>query len=67
MSIEKRKLSEVTLAETAADNANVLIEEDGAIERVPKTAVGGSGKCVLREVTPEENQYCNGQFLEIKG
>lgn len=34
MAIEKRKLSEVTLAETTADNANVLIEEDGAIKKV---------------------------------
>lgn len=43
MAIEKRKLSEVSLVETSADNVNILIEENGVIKRVSlesiKTAI----------------------------
>lgn len=40
---EFKKLSEVELLETSSETANVLIEEDGEIKRVPKSAVGGAG------------------------
>lgn len=43
MAIEKRKLSEVALTETSADNVNILIEENGVIKRISlesiKTAI----------------------------
>ncbi len=42
MAVTFTKLSEVTLADKAADVANVLIEENGEIKRVAKTEVGGS-------------------------
>ena len=38
--MEFEKLSEVTLAENAADTANVMIEENGEIKRVPKNTIG---------------------------
>ena len=47
MALEFKKLSEVTLAEKAVDTANVLIEENGEIKRVPKTEVGGSGSAAI--------------------
>ena len=40
--MEFKKLSEVQLVEGAVDTANVLIEENGEIKRVPKTQVGGT-------------------------
>ena len=43
MTVEFKKLAGVDTVETATDAANVLIEEDGVITRVPKTEVGGSG------------------------
>ena len=43
MATEFKKLSEVTTLEEAAETAHVLIEENGEIYRVPKTAVGGAG------------------------
>lgn len=43
MATEFKKLSEVTTLEEAAETAYVLIEENGEIYRVPKTAVGGAG------------------------
>ena len=42
MATEFKKLSEVTVIEESTDNAHVLIEENGEIYRVPKTAVGGA-------------------------
>ena len=43
MATEFKKLSEVTALEEAAETACVLIEENGEIYRVPKTALGGAG------------------------
>ena len=43
MAVEFKKLAGVDTVETATDAANVLIEEDGVIKRVPKTEVGASG------------------------
>lgn len=43
MATEFKKLSEVAVLEEAAETAHVLIEENGEIYRVPKTAVGGAG------------------------
>lgn len=43
MATEFKKLSEVTALEEVAETAYVLIEENGEIYRVPKTAVGGAG------------------------
>lgn len=41
--MEFKRLADVDVVETATDTANVLIEEDGSIKRVPKTEVGGAG------------------------
>lgn len=43
MTVEFKKLAGVDTVGTATDAANVLIEENGVIKRVPKTEVGGSG------------------------
>ena len=43
MATEFKKLSEVTTLEEAAETAHVLVEDNGEIYRVPKTAVGGAG------------------------
>lgn len=43
MATEFKKLSEVAVLEEAAETAYVLVEENGEIYRVPKTAVGGAG------------------------
>lgn len=40
MAYEFRKLGEVDAVETATDEANVLIEEEGSVKRVPKSEVG---------------------------
>ncbi len=42
MVYEFERLSEVELIETASDEANVLVEENGEIKRVAKTEVGGA-------------------------
>ena len=48
MAYDFKKLSDVAVVETPADNANVLIEEDGVIKKVAKGEVGG--------VKPDWNQ-----------
>ena len=47
MATEFKKLSEVTALEEAAETAHVLIEENGEIYRVTKTAVGGGVKTAI--------------------
>lgn len=47
MSYEFKKINEVDILETVSDEAHVLVEEAGAIKRVPKTEVGGGGKADL--------------------
>lgn len=42
------KLADVESVEEPADGTNVLIEENGVIKKAPKTAVGGSGKLVVK-------------------
>ena len=54
MAIEFKKLSEVATLEEVAETAYVLIEENGEIYRVPKTAVGSSQGMVV-ELTAVEN------------
>lgn len=41
--MEFKRLADVEVLESATDEANVLIEENGEIKRVPKTEVGGTG------------------------
>ena len=47
MATEFKKLSEVTVLEEAAETAHVLVEENGEIYRVSKTAVGGAQGMVI--------------------
>lgn len=49
MATEFKKLNEVTVLEEAAETAYVLIEENGEIYRVPKTAVGGIKTAIIRD------------------
>lgn len=60
MALEFKKLSEVTLTEKAVDTANVLIEENGEIKRVPKTEVGGSGSAAIIIKDTEYNNAMSG-------
>lgn len=41
--MEFTKLSEVTVAESISESANVLVEDGGEVKRVAKTMVGGGG------------------------
>ena len=47
MATEFKKLSEVDILEEAAETAYVLVEENGEIYRVPKTAIGGAQGMVV--------------------
>lgn len=47
MATEFKKLSEVAVLEEAVETAHVLIEKNGEIYRVPKTAVGGGIKTAI--------------------
>lgn len=47
MAYEFKKLSEVAAVETPADTANVLIEEDGAVKKVPVTSVSSGIKTAI--------------------
>lgn len=60
MATEFKKLSEVTLLDTAAENTTVLVEDGGEIKRVPKKEVGGAGGYVIKL----ENSFINdaGEF-----
>lgn len=42
MAYEFKKLSDVEVVAEPTESANVLIEEDGVIKKVPKSTVGGS-------------------------
>ena len=57
MATEFKKLSEVTTLEEAAETAYVLIEENGEIYRVPKTAVGGTGG--IKTAIIRDSEYLN--------
>ena len=58
MATEFKKLSEVTALEEAAETAYVLIEENGEIYRVPKTAVGGAGGGIKTAII-RDSRYLN--------
>ena len=58
MATEFKKLSEVTALEEAAETAHVLIEENGEIYRVPKTAVGGAGGGIKTAII-RDSRYLN--------
>ena len=57
MATEFKKLSEVTTLEEAAETAHVLIEENGEIYRVPKTAVGGGNVGGIKTAIIRDSRY----------
>lgn len=59
MATEFKKLSEVTTLEEASETAHVLIEENGEIYRVPKTAVGGSNVGGIKTAIIRDSRYSN--------
>lgn len=59
MATEFKKLSEVTALEEAAETAHVLIEENGEIYRVPKTAVGGGNVGGIKTAIIRDSGYLN--------
>ena len=59
MATEFKKLSEVTALEEAAETAHVLIEENGEIYRVPKTAVGGGNVGGIKTAIIRDSKYLN--------
>lgn len=59
MATEFKKLSEVTTLEEAAETAHVLIEENGEIYRVLKTAVGGSNVGGIKTAIIRDSGYLN--------
>ena len=59
MATEFKKLSEVTTLEEAAETAHVLIEENGEIYRVPKTAVGGGNVGGIKTAIIRDSRYLN--------
>ena len=59
MATEFKKLSEVTTLEEAAETAHVLIEENGEIYRVPKTAVGGGNVGGIKTAIIRDSKYLN--------
>lgn len=59
MATEFKKLSEVTTLEEAAETAHVLIEENGEIYRVPKTAVGGGNVGGIKTAIIRDSGYSN--------
>lgn len=58
MATEFKKLSGVDVLEEAAETAHVLIEENGEIYRVPKTAVGGAGGGIKTAII-RDSEYLN--------
>jgi hypothetical protein len=58
---EFKKLSEVEIVESPADNANVLIEEEGVIKKVAKSAVGG-GMPKVYEINSMGMYACNADM-----
>ena len=58
MATDFKKLSEVDVLEEAAETAHVLIEENGEIYRVPKTAVGGAGGGIKTAII-RDSEYLN--------
>lgn len=59
MATEFKKLSEVAVLEEAAETAHVLIEENGEIYRVPKTAVGGGNVGGIKTAIIRDSRYLN--------
>lgn len=57
MARDFQKLSEVTRIEEVTENASVLVEENGEIYRVPKTAVGGDG--LIKTAIIRDSGYLN--------
>ena len=59
MATEFKKLSEVAMLEEASETAHVLIEENGEIYRVPKTAVGGGNVGGIKTAIIRDSRYLN--------
>lgn len=59
MATEFKKLSEVAVLEEASETAHVLIEENGEIYRVPKTAVGGGNVGGIKTAIIRDSKYLN--------
>ena len=59
MATEFKKLSEVAMLEEASETAHVLIEENGEIYRVPKTAVVGSNVGGIKAAIIRDSRYLN--------
>lgn len=59
MATEFKKLSEVAVLEEASETAHVLIEENGEIYRVPKTAVGGGNVGGIKTAIIRDSRYLN--------
>lgn len=57
MARDFQRLSEVTRIEEVTENASVLVEENGEIYRVPKTAVGGDG--TIKTAIIRDSGYLN--------
>lgn len=57
MARDFQRLSEVTRIEEVTENASVLVEENGEIYRVPKTAVGGDG--LIKTAIIRDSGYLN--------
>lgn len=65
--MEFRRLSDVSLIEEASDIANVLVEENGEIKRVPKTQVGGTGFPTAIIKDANYDSYLGGGQPETSG
>lgn len=57
MARDFQRLSEVTRIEEVTENASVLVEENGEIYRVPKTAVGAAGGGYMMITLTQDNSY----------
>lgn len=47
MAYEFKRLSDVDFVENATDAANILIEDQGVIKKVPKTTIGGNNNSIV--------------------
>lgn len=59
--MEFKKLSDVEVVKAPADNANILIEDNGVIKKVPKTTIGN----FIIINTSIEEATCNKTYDEV--
>lgn len=61
-----KKIVDVETVAEATENMNVLVEENGALKKVPSKEVGGGGEVIVFTCDNDDNFTCNKTYAETE-